>query len=133
MLGLDTNVLIRFLVADDPAAYQVANDLIVSTVASGQKLMICIPMLLECEWVLRSVYKMDKASITATFDALLTREDAYFSDEPIVETALHWWKNSVADFADCLIVAACIAKGCSTIATFDRKAGRLPGAVLLHA
>ncbi len=133
MLGLDTNVLIRFLLRDDEAGYRVVSDLIVSTLASGQRLMISIPVLLECEWVLRSVYRMDKKNVALAFDGLLGRHDVHFPDESVVEAALHSWKNSTADFADCLIVAHYLENGCSEVASFDRKAGKLPGTVLLHA
>lgn len=133
MLGLDTNILIRYLVRDDEAGYQVACGLIVSTLASGQRLAVSTHVLLECEWVLRSVYRLHKSAIAGAFDVLLGTEDLVFLDEPVVEAALHTWKHSAAEFADCLIVAGYLRQACSSVATFDRKAAELAGTVLLGA
>lgn len=132
MIGLDTNVLIRYLTRDDESAFQLANDLIRSAELSGDSVVIGLAVLLETEWVLRSSYKLKKDRILAIFDGLLGRIDVRFDDEAVFETALRDWKNSSADFADAVIVAAYLQHGCTAIATFDRKASALPGTTLLH-
>ena len=126
MIGLDTNVLIRYLVRDDEAAYQIAQDLI-----SNSDVMIDSSVLLETEWVLRSRYKLGKGQIVGVFDWLLTASEISFDNEAALEIAMHLWTNSVADFADCLFVARYMEGGCTAVATFDRKAGKLPHTVLL--
>lgn len=133
MIGLDTNVLIRYLTRDDERAFQLASDLIRSAELSGDSVVIGIAVLLETEWVLRSGYKLKKDRILAIFDSLLSRIDVRFDDEAVFEKALRDWKNSSADFADAVIVAKYLQAGCTAIATFDRKASALPGATLLQA
>lgn len=71
MIGLDTNVLIRYLTRDDEPAFQVASDLIRSAELSGESVVIGIAVLLEAEWVLRSCYRLKKDEILAVFDSLL--------------------------------------------------------------
>lgn len=131
MIGLDTNVLVRYLVRDNEAQFQVACR-VIDGAAEGEGVSISLPVLLECEWVLRSRYKFKKDKLVALFDALLSKTDIGFDDEMVVEAALKGWKDSAADFADCLIVAAYLKAGCASVATFDRKAGALPGTILLR-
>jgi predicted nucleic-acid-binding protein len=131
VLGLDTNVLVRYLVRDEPAAFRVVCDLIKRAVREGDSIMICSSVLLETEWVLRSSYKIRKAQIIALFNLLLERPDISFEDEPIFEIALQSWKYAAVDFADCMIVAKYFRLGCDRVATFDKKAGKLPGTLVL--
>jgi predicted nucleic-acid-binding protein len=86
-------------------------------------------VLLETEWVLRSRYELAKPDIVSAFSALLDTADLTFEDEPSVETAIYSWKDSAADFADCLIEARNRKLGCSATATFDGRALKLAGFV----
>jgi predicted nucleic-acid-binding protein len=88
--------------------------------------------LLEPEWVLRSRYKLDKATISGAFAQLLESGDVEFEHEPTVEEALHHWsQQSRADFADRLLSARAVHLGRSRFMTFDVGASRLPRAELL--
>jgi predicted nucleic-acid-binding protein len=127
MLGVDTNVLVRYLTRDDQPQYVKARHLIDREVAKGEPVMVSLLVLLETEWVLRSRYELAKADIVATFSALLDTADLTFEDEPSVEAAVYAWKDSLADFADCLIVARNIRLGCRATATFDSRALKLAG------
>lgn len=129
MLGLDTNVLIRFLVNDDEEQFERARRLIGREVGNGESVLISLLVLLETEWVLRSRYGISKTQIIAAFSALLEAIELQFEDEPCVEEALFTWRESTADFADCLIDARHRALGCRATATFDTRASRLPGFV----
>jgi predicted nucleic-acid-binding protein len=82
---------------------------------------------LETEWVLRSRYSLAKNLIIQAISGLLNASDVRFEDEPAVEEALFIWKDSAADFADCLIGAKNRRLGCRATATFDMKASKLPG------
>jgi predicted nucleic-acid-binding protein len=127
MLAVDTNVLVRYLIRDDQPQYEKARRLIDREVAKGEPVLVSLLVLLETEWVLRSRYELAKAEIVRTFSALLDTADLAFEDEPSVENAVYSWKDSVADFADCLIEAHNRRLGCSGTATFDGRALKLAG------
>lgn len=127
MLGVDTNVLVRYLTRDDKPQYEKARRMIDREVAKGEPVLVSLLVLLETEWVLRSRYEMAKADIVTAFSALLDTADLTFEDEPSVETAVYSWKDSAADFADCLIEARNRRLGCRATATFDARALKLAG------
>ena len=129
MIGLDTNVLVRFLVRDDEGQFDRARKLIRREAQTGEPVHISLLVLLETEWVLRSRYKLTKGEILDAFSELLSAMDLSFEDEPSIEEALFVWKDSSAQFADCLIGARHRALGCSATATFDNRAVKLPGFV----
>jgi predicted nucleic-acid-binding protein len=129
MLGLDTNVLVRFLVRDDEVQFDRARRLIKREVGARERVLISLLVLLETEWVLRSRYGLQKNQIMDAITGLLEATEVEFEDEPSVEEALYLWKDSAAQFADCLIGAHHRALGCRATATFDPRASRLPGLV----
>ena len=126
MLGIDTNVLVRFLVRDDEAQFEKARRLIKREVAAGRRVFVSQLVLLETEWILRSRYGLPKFEIVATVSGLLDAADIQFEDEAAIEEALFVWKDSAADFADCLIGARNRRLGCRATATFDAKASKVP-------
>src|ERR1700733_12788199 len=126
MLGLDTNVLVRYLTQDDRRQYEKARRLIHREAGKGEPVLVSLLVLLEIERVLRSRYGLSKAEILAAFSALLDAADLAFEDETSVEYALYSWKDSGADFADCLIEARNPRLGCRPTATFDGKALNFP-------
>jgi len=129
MLGLDTNVLVRFLVRDEEAQFDKARKLIRREIAAGRRVFVSQLVLLETEWVLRSRYGLQKNLIIETISGLLEATDIRFEDEAAIEEALFTWKDAAADFADCLIGAQNRRLGCRATATFDVKASKLPGVI----
>jgi len=129
MLGLDTNVLVRFLVRDHEAQFERARRLIKREVGAGEAALISLVVLLETEWVLRSRYGMPKSELMRAISGLLDATELEFEDEAAVEEALYVWKESATEFADCLIAAHHRRLGCWATATFDARAVRLPGFV----
>jgi predicted nucleic-acid-binding protein len=127
MLGIDTNVLVRYLVRDDQSQYERARRLIHREVNTGEPVLVSLLVLLEMEWVLRSRYELEKPDIVAVLSSLLQTVELAFEDEPSVEHAIYSWKNSLSEFADCLIDARNRRLGCRATATFDRKALKLAG------
>jgi len=95
----------------------------------GELILISLLVLLEMEWVLRSRYALAKAEILTAFAALLDAAGLAFEDEASVEEALYCWKDSAADFADCLINARNLRLGCRATATFDAKVLKLRGMI----
>jgi len=131
MLGIDTNVLLRYLVRDDEAQFEKARRLIRREVNAGEGVFVSLLVLLESEWVLRSKYGLRKTEIMETFSALLDATEVRFEDEPVIEEALFIWKDVTAEFADCLIGVRNRRLGCRATATFDAKAVKLPGFIAL--
>jgi predicted nucleic-acid-binding protein len=86
-------------------------------------------VLLETEGVLRSRYSLQKNQIMDAVSGLLDAAELELEDEPTIEEALYHWKDSAADFADCLIGARHRRLGCQATATFDARAVKLPGFV----
>ena len=127
MLGVDTNVLVRYLIRDEQPQYQKARRLIDREVAKGEPVFVSLLVLLETEWVLRNRYELAKADLVTAFSALLDTADLAFEDEPSIENAVYSWKDSAADFADCLIEAHNRRLGCRATATFDGRALKLAG------
>jgi len=131
MLGLDTNVLVRFLVRDDAEQFLRARRLIEGTGDEPEQILVSLNVLMETEWVLRTRYGFSKEEILGAISAMLDTETLWLEDEPTVEEALVQWEDSVADFADCLIGVRNRQLGCRATATFDAKAARLPGFLTL--
>jgi predicted nucleic-acid-binding protein len=127
MLGLDTNVLVRYLVRDDSLQFEKVRRLIRREMRGGEQVLVSLLVLLETECVLRSRYGMAKVEILSAISALLDASDLALEDEPSVERAAYSWKDSSADFADCLIEARNRRIGCRATATFDTNALELTG------
>ncbi len=129
MIGIDTNVLVRYLVRDDQAQFDKARRLINRELAQAESVLVSLVVLLETEWVLRSRYELMKAEIIAAFSSLLDAAELTFEDEPSVEQAVYTWRDASAEFADCLISARNLGLGCRATATFDGKALKIAGFV----
>jgi len=131
MPALDTNVLVRFLVRDDPAQAAAATALVHRVAAASQPLFVPITVTLELEWVLRSNYGFAKADIARTLGYLLSASELSFESEAAVEHALLLWQEGRAEFSDCVHVALAAQSGEQPLWTFDRRASALPGAQIL--
>ena len=127
MFGVDTNVLVRFLVRDDEAQFEKVRKLIKREVVAGRRVFVSQLVLLETELVLRSRYSLPKNLIIETISRLLDATDVQFEDEPAIEEAIFNWRDASADFADCLIGAKNRRLGCRATATFDVRASKLQG------
>ncbi len=125
MLGIDTNVLVRFLVRDDEAQFERARRLIKREVSAGRRVFVNHVVIMETEWVLRSRYAIPKTQVVEALSGLLDAADVQMEDEPTIEQAFFAWKDAAADFADCLIGAKNRRLGCQATASFDSKASRL--------
>ena len=129
MLGLDTNVLVRYLVRDDEQQFERARRLIERAESGGEAALVSLLVVQETEWVLRARYGVTKSAIAEALDTLLDTRDVDFEDEPTLETAIFVWKDSAAGLSDCLIGARNLRLGCRATATFDAQAAALPAFV----
>ena len=125
MLGIDTNVLVRFLVRDHEPQFERARRLIRRAVAAGEDVFVSLLVLLETEWVLCSRYTLQKSETMTTISALLGATELPFEDEAPIVGNLFISKDSSAELAG----ARNRRLGCRATATFDAKAVELPGFV----
>ena len=133
--AIDTNVLVRIFVQDPSAVAQcsAAKRLVADASADGEPLFISLCVLLEAEWVLRSRYKVDRASMAEAVIAMLESSGIEFEHPPTVEEALYLFEQfPSAEFADCLIVARATHLGRDRFLTFDVGAAKLPRAELVQ-
>ena len=130
MPSVDTNVLVRYLVRDDARQSAQAVACINGVAAAGQAIHITRTVTLELEWVLRSRYRFDKATVLGTLRALLESADLSFEAEGAIEHACYLYEQGNADFADALHLACCTTDDALPFLTFDDKASKLAGARL---
>jgi predicted nucleic-acid-binding protein len=125
MIGLDTNVLIRHIMQDDPVQSPLASKLIdgLSPENSGG---IATVTIVEVWWVLERSYQIGKPERIKLIEDMLDTEDFTFFDAELVRSALNRAKTG-ADFADAIIVESSTKAGCPTIATFYAKAAKHAG------
>jgi len=126
VIGLDTNVLIRFLTQDDAVQAKIATKFINSNCSEESPAYICHVVLCELVWVLESNYLQTKETIIRLIEELLQISQLEIMESESVWRALGDFKNSNADFADHLIAGSNFVNGCSTTVTFDKKAGKQP-------
>ncbi len=125
MIGLDTNVLVRYLTQDDPKQSRQATQLIESLGSENQG-FISLVVITELYWVLRRTYKLSPSDTAAIVGKLLSAEELLVQEPTAVYRALTRISEG-ADFADALIGDLGTMAGCSYTATFDSDAARLPG------
>lgn len=118
MIALDTNILARLVINDDPLQAKQAAALI----DGGSALFVSVTVMLELEWVLRGAYQLERAAILKTFEYLVSIRTISFERPSCLEQALHYYALGF-DFADALHHAA-IAH-CDGFATFDKKLVKL--------
>ena len=121
MIGLDTNVLVRYLTEDDPAQARRAAALIATAVSRRERCFIGPIVLCELAWVLRGAYDVSKADLVETLDRLMATAQFQIGDRDVVRAAIEAYRKGPADFPDYLIGALHRAEGCGRTATFDRR------------
>ncbi|MDX1569452.1 MAG: type II toxin-antitoxin system VapC family toxin [Xanthomonadales bacterium] len=132
MPALDTNVILRYVVEDDPSQTLVAQRYIERHVEAGETLFLATSVVLETESVLRSVYRFSKDEVIGVFVGLLESREMRFQDEESLERAVHLYRELNIDFADCLHLATAQTFGCLPLATFERKARDVEGFAALR-
>jgi predicted nucleic-acid-binding protein len=123
MIGLDTNVLVRYIMQDDPRQSPLATRLVDSLTAESPGFVPLIAIVELC-WVLSSAYGLKRSQVAEALDGLLR------SSELVIECADTVWKSlrlaqrSGGDYADCLIACSAAVAGCARTLTFDRAAAK---------
>lgn len=131
MTGIDTNVLLRFLLGDDPVQTPLARAMLQSLTAENPG-WVGVASVLETVWVLSSAKKMDRRAVARAIGGLLDLDVLVVERAETVASAIRLFGSGQADFADCLIACSAKAAGCSRTLTFDRRAARDAGMELIE-
>ncbi|MGA2795558.1 MAG: type II toxin-antitoxin system VapC family toxin [Roseiarcus sp.] len=131
MIGLDTNVLVRFITQDDAVQSGEATELIERRLTPENPGYVNVVAMAETAWVLQRVYDLSDESLAAAIERILQIDVLVVENEQQVFAAMLALKTGRGSFADALIGALDAKAGCSSTVTFDRKALRLPGFELL--
>ena len=120
MIAIDTNVLLRLLVNDDPKQARRAQAVVDRASRLGEAILLTDVVLCEVEWVLSSAFGLSRAAIAETLARLVQGPEFTFANRAVVCEALHNYQRGKAEFSDYLIGAAATAAGATTTFTFDR-------------
>lgn len=127
MIGLDTNVVVRLFVDDDPKQAELARNLVTGQCSPERPGFVDRVALCELLWVLSSAHGYSRAALANVVATLLASRDMRLEDDNLVQLALEDYRATNVDFADILIGHVNLARGCEMTATFDRKAAKLKG------
>jgi predicted nucleic-acid-binding protein len=127
VIGLDTNVLLRAVMLDDAGQFRRAKELISRDCSADDPGFVSAVVLLESAWVLEKTYGYSREDLARVVNDLLSVRELLVEHADAARAALSVFQNHQIDFADALICAINKAAGCSSTATFDRKAARLEG------
>lgn len=130
MIGLDTNILVRYFLQDDDAQVQKVNRLMASLQVKNPG-YVSLVVLLELHWVLKNIYKFDRESLVTITESILRAEEFKVESSDVAWTALKQFQTSAADFTDCLIARIAAINGCEMTYTFDKGAVKHAGMTLL--
>jgi predicted nucleic-acid-binding protein len=125
MIGLDTNVVVRYLVQDDPKQSKQATQAIEKAAAEGKTLAISQVTLCEIVWVLERCYSLGKKELVAVIKQILKTQQINVEQDTVARQALHDFEEKEGvDFSDCLIGRQNAAKGCAFTYTLNKKAAQ---------
>ncbi|MFN5882175.1 MAG: PIN domain-containing protein [Burkholderiales bacterium] len=131
MIGLDTNVLVRYIMQDDPRQSPKASALIESLTAEVPG-FVTLVSLVELSWVLTSCYDLNSKQVVQALDVLLRSHQIVVERSDQVLRALRIFEQGKTDFADCLIERIGSAAGCDHTVTFDISASKHAGMMLIR-
>jgi predicted nucleic-acid-binding protein len=125
VIGIDTNVLVRYLAQDDKVQSPRATRIIEQLLTEDRPGFISLVTIAETAWVLDKIYDMSDLEIAGAIERILQADTLQVQNEQGVFKAMIALKTGVASFSDALIGAVGSWAGCSSTLTFDRKAARL--------
>jgi predicted nucleic-acid-binding protein len=129
MIGLDTNIIVRYLARDDPIQSRKATRLFEKRLTHNDPGFVSIVAIAETAWVLERAYGLTAAEIAAAIESMLQTDVLVLEREQDVFTAMIALRDGLGSFADALISAVGTSAGCTCTLTLDRKASRLPNAL----
>ncbi|MDR3453483.1 MAG: type II toxin-antitoxin system VapC family toxin [Rhodoferax sp.] len=123
MIGLDTNVLVRYIMQDDARQSKLASRLIESLTVEEPGFFPLVAVI-ELVWVLSSSFELVRAQVVSALEVLLQTKEIQVERAEVVWRAVRIYRDSSADFADCLVERSAAAAGCACTMTFDRGAAK---------
>lgn len=133
MIGIDTNVLLRVIIADEPKQAETARNFIRNHCSADDPGYVSHITLVELVWTLGKAYQLSREDIGRAVEQILETAQLDVESSNDVAAALKDYRKGTADFADCLLARVNAAAGCDYTVTLDRKAARLTGFKLLPA
>jgi predicted nucleic-acid-binding protein len=131
MIGLDTNVMVRYIMQDDVKQSKLASVLI-ERLTEEQPGFLSLVCIIELVWVLESAYTLKRLQIVEVLSNLISIDVFKIERLTVVTAALRNFKTGKADFADCLIERSSVHAGCERTMTFDQSAARTANMVLIQ-
>jgi predicted nucleic-acid-binding protein len=123
MIGLDTNVLVRYIAQDDQKQSPLATN-VIDSLTSEAPGFITLVSLVELVWVMQGCYDATKEEVVNILRKVLQTKVLVVENAETAIKSLNMFSQSRADFADCLIERSAVAAGCEYTATFDRDAAK---------
>jgi predicted nucleic-acid-binding protein len=124
VIGIDTNVLVRYLTQDDPVQARKVDTFMASAIESGDRLHVDDIVLCELVWVLRAAYRFGKPVIAAALDKVMSTAIFSFDDRDRLREALADYLEGAGDFSDYVIGRRNLRAGCEHTVTLDRPLNR---------
>ena len=122
MIGIDTNVLVRYLAQDDRAQAARATAFIERECSPESPGFVGRVVLAEVVWVSESLYGASRRDIAEIVRRLLSIRQLMVEEAETAWQALRLFESGKADFADCLVACSAMAAGCERVVTFDKQA-----------
>lgn len=124
MQGIDTNILVRFLVGDDEFQAKKVYDLFKQAESSKSELFVPLLVVLELIWVLEAVYEIERKEILDSIADLLMMPILKFEHQTVLQKFILKARDNSYDLSDLLIAHSAQFQGCETVLTFDKKASK---------
>ena len=131
MIGLDTNVLVRYIMQDDAKQSLKATKIVEELDAVENSGYVTLVSIIELVWVLSASYELTRAQVAQALDSLTQAKQIKIESADQVIRALRVFKIGKSDFADCLIERSANSAGCEETVTFDVNASKHAGMTLI--
>ncbi len=131
MQGIDTNILVRYVIQDDADQAAASNKLLEGMLTSSQRCLVNNIVLCEMVWVLKSAYGCSKMQIVDALKSITDTAPFEFEDRSVLLSAIQDYETSKADFSDCLLNRQNQQLGCTETFSFDKGVAGLTGFTVL--
>jgi predicted nucleic-acid-binding protein len=125
MIGIDTNVLVRYIAQDDATQSRRATSFIEKECNEAAPGFVGLVVLVEVVWVSESSYGAAREDVADIVRRILSIKQLVVQDAETAWKALRLFESSKTDFADCLVERSAVAAGCKSVVTFDKQAAKV--------